>query len=286
MNASNQSTAAVFAALKSSPAGLGRAEIEKRRAEFGPNELQEKEKNPPWRVFLAQFKDFMILVLAAAAIVSGAIGELTDTIVIFVIVVLNAVIGFVQEYRAEKTLAALKKMTVTKTPVVRENRTTVVSSTELVPGDVVELEAGAVVPADLRLFEVYALRVDESSLTGESVPVDKTGAALALEENAAPADRTNIAFKGTLVTSGRARGVAVATGMRTELGRIAGLLQENEAATPLQRRMAQFGRNLSYIILLICLVLFLTGVLRGEDPFEILLVSISLAVAAIPEALP
>ncbi len=271
--------------LKTTASGLGAAEVQRRIAQYGPNALQEKKKVPAWLLFLLQFRDFMILILAVAAVLSGIMGDATDTIIIFVIIILNAVVGFIQEYRAEKAMDALKKMAVAQAHVIRENQPAVVSSTELVPGDVVVLEAGNVTPADMRLLEAHALRVDESSLTGESVPADKTSADLQ-GTNIPLGDQLNMVFKGTLVTNGRAKGVVVATGMQTELGKIAGLLQEKEVATPLQERMTKFGKNLSYIILLICAVLFVTGVLRGEDPFKIMLISISLAVAAIPEALP
>lgn len=285
MNASNQTFADLATALKTSPEGLTSAEARQRLEQFGFNELQEKKKIPASLLFLYQFKDFMILILAAAAILSGVMGDLTDTVIILIIIVINAVVGFIQEYRAEKAIGALKKLTVTQAQVIRENTPRMISSTELVPGDIVVLEAGNSVPADIRLAETHVFRVDESSLTGESVPVDKISDVLR-EENISLGDRLNMTFKGTLVTNGRARGLVVATAMNTELGKIAGMLQEKEAATPLQQRMTIFGKNLSYIILLICLVLFITGVLRGEDPFKILLISISLAVAAIPEALP
>lgn len=285
MNAYNQSVSNVLAALKSSPEGLKNSEVRRKLEEFGLNELQEKKKIPIWLIFLYQFKDFMILVLAAAAIISGLMGDLTDTIIILVIIILNAIVGFIQEYRAEKAMDALKKMTLTQTQVIRENQPQIISSTELVQGDIVVMEAGNVVPADIRLFETHSFLIDESSLTGESVAIDKISNDLT-EENIQLGDQLNMTFKGTLVTNGRAKGVVVATGMNTELGKIAGMLQEKEAATPLQKRMTKFGKNLSYIILAICLILFISGILRGENVFEILLVSISLAVAAIPEALP
>jgi Ca2+-transporting ATPase len=276
---------AVVAELKSSTDGLPSSELAQRLEQYGPNELEEKKKMPAWMLFLRQFKDFMILILAAAAILSGFMGDLTDTIIILIIILLNAIVGFVQEYRAEKAMDALKKMTVTQTQVIREGQTKVISSTELVPGDVVIMEAGNVVPADVRLFETHAFKVDESSLTGESVAIDKIHTDLE-DREVSLGDQLNMAFKGTLVTNGRAKALVVATGMRTELGKIAGMLQEAEVATPLQQRMAKFSKNLSYIILLICLVLFVSGILRGEDTFKILLLSVSLAVAAIPEALP
>jgi len=281
----NTPIADVLRHLKTTTTGLRTAEAQERFSQYGPNELQEKKKVPVWLLFLFQFRDFMILILAVAAVLSGIMGDATDTIIIFVIIVLNAVVGFIQEFRAEKAMDALKKMTVAQAHVIRDGQALIVSSTVLVPGDVVALEAGNVTPADMRLFEAHALRVDESSLTGESVPADKSDADIQ-EQNIPLGDQLNMVFKGTLVTNGRAKGVVVATGMQTELGKIAGMLQEKEVATPLQQRMTKFGKNLSYLILLICVVLFVTGVLRGEDPFKIMLISISLAVAAIPEALP
>ncbi|MFZ4544962.1 MAG: cation-translocating P-type ATPase [Saprospiraceae bacterium] len=271
--------------LSASLQGLSSSDADKLLVIHGPNELLEKKKVPVWLLFLGQFKDFMILILIAAAVLSGIMGDLTDTIIILVIVFLNAAVGFVQEYQAEKAMEALKKMAITTTQVLRDGNTVVVSSTFLVPGDIVLMEAGNVVPADVRLIETHSLRIDESSLTGESVAVDKRN--IDIHENNIPiGDQFNMAFKGTLVTNGRAKGLVVATGMKTELGNIANLLQEKEGMTPLQLRMDKFGKKLSYIILLICAILFLSGYLRGEEPYGLLLLSISLAVAAIPEALP
>lgn len=254
-------------------------------AEYGPNELQEKKKKPAWVLFFQQFKDFMILVLIAAAVIAGIAGDITDTIIIMVIVVLNAIVGFVQEYRAEKAMEALKKIAALQAQVVRNGKPVTLASAELVPGDLVLLEAGNVVPADLRFIETFSLKIDESALTGESVPAEKTEKRM--EEVDIPiGDRLNMGFKSTLVTNGRAKGIVIATGMQTEIGLIARMLQQDEVATPLQKRMADFGRKLSYIILFICLLLFVIGLLRGEKPLSMLLISISLAVAAIPEALP
>lgn len=280
-----ESIDALFKQFNTSQAGLSPSESSSRLATEGYNELEEKKKTPPWVLFLNQFKDFMILVLAAAAILSGIFGDLADTIIIFVIIILNAVVGFIQEFRAEKAMEALKKMSITKTQVMRDDKPLEIESKDLVPGDIVILEAGNVVPADIRLYEINALRIDESSLTGESVPVDKEANDLK-ESNIPLGDQLNMAFKGTLVTNGKAEGLVVRTGMNTELGKIAGLLQEKEAITPLQARMTKFGKNLSYIILVICVVLFVSGLIRGEEPFKMLLLSVSLAVAAIPEALP
>jgi Ca2+-transporting ATPase len=275
----------VLQLMQSAFSGLTQTEVNSRLEKYGPNALQETKKVPPLLLFLHQFKDLMIIILIAAAILSGIMGDLTDTIIILVIIFLNAIVGFVQEYRAEKALDALKKMSITHTQVIRNGEAVMVTSTELVPGDLVVLEAGNVVPADMRLTETHALKVDESSLTGESVAVDKKSKTLA-DEDIPLGDRMNMAYKGTLVTNGRAKGIVITTGMKTELGKIAGMLQEKQLVTPLQQRMTKFGKNLSYIILVICAILFVSGILRGEDPYKILLLSISLAVAAIPEALP
>ena len=275
----------LFQTIGSQKEGLTNSEADKRIKEFGPNALQEKKKKPAWVLFLAQFKDFMIVILAAAALISGLVGDLTDTIIILVILVLNAVLGFVQEYRAEKAMESLKKLTETQTRVLREGQTVSLPSKDLVPGDVILLEAGNMVPADARLIETFSFKIDESSLTGESVATDKSSGPIATE-NLSPGDQLNMAFKGTLVTNGRATGLVIGTGMKTEIGKIAGLLQEDTPVTPLQQRMARFGKVISYLILGICGLLFVAGWARGEDIFQVLLLSVSLAVAAIPEALP
>jgi P-type Ca2+ transporter type 2C len=285
MNFYQNSIDELFSQIKSQKEGLTRSEAAKRIQEIGPNILLEKKKKPAWVLFLAQFKDFMILILAAAAVVSGIVGDLTDTIIILLIILLNALLGFTQEYRAEKTMESLKKLTETQTKVIRDAQTIVVPSQELVPGDVVVLEAGNMTPADIRLIETFSLKVDESSLTGESVAIDKIADSLE-KEGLAPGDQLNMVFKGTLITNGRASGLVVGTGMSTEIGKIAGLLQENAPITPLQQRMQRFGKVISYVILGICALLFASGVARGEDIFQVLLLSVSLAVAAIPEALP
>jgi len=280
-----QEISELFTEFKSQKEGISPSEADKRIEEYGPNALLEKKKKPVWVLFLVQFKDFMILILAAAAIISGIVGDLTDTIIILVIIVLNAVLGFVQEYRAEKAMESLKKLTETQTTVIREAQTMAIPSTGLVPGDVVILEAGNMVPADIRLLETFSLKVDESSLTGESVSIDKIAEPIS-KPDLSPGDQLNMAFKGTLVTNGRATGMVVGTGMKTEIGKIADLLQEDSPTTPLQQRMQRFAKVISFIILGICALLFLSGLARGEDVFQVLLLSVSLAVAAIPEALP
>lgn len=284
-NAYSMNITEVLNNLSSTAEGLNEHEVVRRLGQFGPNELKEKKKDSIFILFLRQFKEVMIIILLAAAMLSGIMGDMTDAAVILVIVLLNALVGFIQEYRAEKALDALRKLTVMQANVIRNNQPFAVSSGDLVPGDIVVLEAGNGVPADLRLISAYNLRIDESSLTGESVAVEKNCEALPKVE-LQPGDRINMAFKGTLVTHGRATAVVTATGMHTELGKIAGMLQNKGAMTPLQERMAHFGKKLSYLILIICAVLFASGVIRGENPYNLLLLSVSLAVAAIPEALP
>ncbi|HUX89417.1 MAG TPA: calcium-translocating P-type ATPase, PMCA-type [Gallionellaceae bacterium] len=267
-------------------AGLSAAEADARLMRHGHNELQENPGRSLLRMLLDQFADFMILVLIGAALISGMIGDIKDTIAIIVIVVLNAVIGFVQEYRAERAMAALKALAAVSAKLLREGETVVLPASKIVPGDVVVLEAGNVIPADLRLLQAAQLKVDEAALTGESLTVEKhthelTGHELPL------GDRKNLAYKGTVVTYGRGLGVAVATGMNTELGKIAASLQEDgESKTPLQKRLASFGRRLAVVVLAICAIVFAAGVMRGETPVLMFLTAISLAVAAIPEALP
>lgn len=273
--------------LESNPqSGLSVSDAAKRLAQFGPNALQEKPPRSLWRMLLDQFTDFMIVVLIVAAIISGIVGDLGDTIAIIVIVILNAVIGFVQEYRAERAMAALKRMAEAGARVLRDGQMETVHASELVPGDVVLLEAGNVVPADLRIIETARLKIDESALTGESVAVEKQTQALAIA--AAPlGDKICLAYKGTIVTYGRARGMVVATGMDSELGKIAALLNESEESkTPMQKRLAHLGKRLAIAALAICVLVFVVGVLRGEPRLLMFMTALSLAVAAIPSALP
>ncbi|MDD4998071.1 MAG: cation-translocating P-type ATPase, partial [Syntrophales bacterium] len=271
---------------QTSPRGLASATIAERRRQYGPNELVVKEKKSPFLMFLAQFKDVLILILVAAAVLAGFVGDLVDTIAILVIVVINAVVGFIQEYRAEKAMEALKKMAAPTATVLRDGVPGTVPAAELVPGDLVVLEAGRVVPADLRIIQAAHLKIDEAALTGESVPVEKIVDALP-EEGLSLGDRKNMAYKGTFVTYGRGMGVVAAIGMATEFGKIAAMLQdEEEVKTPLQKRLAIFGRKLAFAVLAVCVIVLGIGLLRGEPPLLMVMVAISLAVAAIPEALP
>jgi Ca2+-transporting ATPase len=277
---------AVLEAQGSSPQGLDTQEVQRRLASVGPNEIAEGKRRTPVRMFADQFTDVMILVLLAAAVISGLIGEAKDTIAIIVIVVLNAVIGFIQEYRADRAMEALKAMAAPTATVLRNGAIASLPAAAVVPGDVVSLEAGNIVPADLRLLDSAHLRVDESALTGESMPVEKSIDPLSAVSPPL-GDRRNMAYKGTIVTYGHARGVVVATGMATEFGKIASLLQQaDDVKTPLQRRLSHFGQRMATAALVICAVVFAMGILRGEAVLLMFLTAVSLAVAAIPEALP
>lgn len=269
----------------SSLQGLSVEESQQRLQQYGRNELKEGKRITPLGIFLNQFKDFMILVLVGAAIISGFLGDIIDTIAIIAIVIINAIIGFVQEYRAEKAMQALRQMSAASAKVLRGGSVRQIPAHDIVPGDVVLLEAGDIIPADLRLIESVQLKVNEASLTGESVPVEKTIDAIHVEDLTL-GDRLNISYKGTHVTYGRGKGVVIATGMQTELGKIAEMLGGQAGKTPLQKRLTTFGKKLAIIILIICAIIFFIGWLRGEGVLLMLLTAISLAVAAIPEALP
>ncbi len=278
--------AAAQALVTAIGSGLSAEEAGRRLASDGRNVLQEAPPRPAWRMLLDQFRDFMILMLLAAALVSGAIGEVVDSVAIVAILVVNACIGFVQEYRAAQAMQALKRLAAARARVLRGGALAEIDAAELVAGDLVLLEAGDLIPADLRLVELAAFEVDESVLTGESVPVEKQLEALG-DPALGVADRTNLAFKGTVATRGRARALVVATGMATELGRIATLLRQDEGErTPLQRRLSVLGTRLAYTALAICALVFVFGTLRGEALLLMFMTAVSLAVAAVPEALP
>ena len=279
--------ATVLAAHKSdATSGLAGAEANKRLHAYGPNELAAPEVHSGVGLLLDQFKDFMTVILLVAAIVSGILGEWKDALVIMAIVALNAAIGFTQARRADQAIAALRQLAAFKAVVLRDGQHQSIAASDLVPGDIVLLEAGNQIPADLRLLDAAQLKVDESALTGESVTVEKHTAVLS-GNNLALGDRLNMAFKGTTVTHGRARGLVVATGMGTELGKVANLMGDAlDRRTPLQQRLARFSKQLSFVILAICAAMFGMGLLRGENPLYMLMTVISLAVAAIPEALP
>ena len=269
--------------------GLTHKEAGERLKDYGPNELKGEEGIPLWRKFVAQFQDFLVVILLAAGAVSFAVGERTDAMLIFLIVVVNAILGLIQEGRAERALNALKQMAAPHAVVTRGGQTMDIPARELVPGDVVLLEAGTVTPADLRLAQAASLKVEEAALTGESVPVEKeAGSQLVLK--APLAERSNMAYMGTTVVYGRGQGIVVATGMETEMGRIAGLLTTAlEGATPLQERLNSLGKILGLATLVISVLVFVTGLVRdgyGVNWLQLFLVAVSLAVAAIPEGLP
>ena len=285
--------------------GLATAEAKTRLSQYGPNELAERPRPGFWQLLLGQFRNFVVIILIVSAIISLLLGEVVEASAIMAIVVLNAVLGVVQESKAEEALAALKKMSAPEAHVLRDGHRVTVPARELVPGDIVFLEAGNYVPADLRLLDSVNLKVDEASLTGESVPVEKR-ARVALAEDVPLGDRVNSAFMGTTVTYGRGAGVVVATGMRTQIGLIAEMIQSyEEETTPLQRRLDQLGRWLGWGSLAICGIVFIEALVQDTDlsiivsqglvPFlvqareqivELFIVAVSLAIAAVPEGLP
>jgi Ca2+-transporting ATPase len=281
----NLEIAEVLAALASKREGLSQMEAQRRLAQFGPNELTERKKISPWLIFLEQFKNFLIIILLVAVALSAVMGEVADAIVIFAIVLFAAGLSFMQEYRAERAMEALKRMAAPTTSVLRDNEEVEVSARELVPGDMILLRTGDKIPADARLLEAINLKTDEASLTGESIPVEKTVKPLPVEVGVA--DRNNMVFTGTATVYGRGLAVVTATGMTTEFGKIATLLQEVEKErTPLQVNLDQLGKWIAIGALALCFILAGLGVLRGHGILEMLIWGVSLAVAAVPEALP
>ena len=282
-----QEPQAVLQQFGASIAGLSSTEAAQRLAANGPNELKEAEPISPWAIFLGQFKNLIVWILIVAGIVSGLLGEVVDCIAILAIVVLNAVIGFYQEFNAEKSIAALKKMTAPQAKVRRDGQVTVIPASGIVTGDIIALEAGDLVAADARLLEASSLKCIESALTGESDAVEKR--AVTLDKDDIPlGDRENMIFMGTSVATGQGSAVVVATAMSTEIGRIAGLIEDAGAdeGTPLQQKLDSFGRILVWASLGIVALLFVLGLLRGMRFFELFMTSVSLAVAAVPEGLP
>ena len=267
--------------------GLSSAEARRRLELHGHNQLQEKAGTPAWAMFLEQFRQVIIWVLIGAALISGLLKEWIDAVAIIGIVILNAVLGFIQEYRAEKSLAALRKLSSPTSRALRDGKHSVVPSSELVPGDIIEIEAGDHIPADCRVLSHTAnFAVQEASLTGESAPVAKSSPAIDTAD-VALGDRVNMLFMGTAVVSGRARAVVVVTAMRTELGRIAGMIQEiGSEPTPLQKKLDEFGKLTVKICVALVALVFLMQLLRGGHLLDVFLTAVSLAVAAIPEGLP
>jgi Ca2+-transporting ATPase len=266
--------------------GLSSAEAQRRLAADGPNLFKAEKPVTIWQVVARQFASFLIAILILAGIISLVAGEIGDAIVIWAIVALNAALGAFQELRAKRALEALRQVVTPTAQVIREGTVREIPAAELVLGDLVVLRAGDLAPADLRLTEAHSLSVDESPLTGESVPVQKSADAL-LEERAALGDRANCVYMGTSIAYGRGAGIVYATGMNTRLGEIAHLVSSHQRVeTPLQQKLGILGKQLGVIALVLCLIIFITGWLRGQGLLETFLVAVSLAVAAIPEGLP
>ena len=270
--------------------GLTQNQVQEKQTKYGFNELTAKKKKSLIVKFLEQFKDFMIIVLIIAAIVSGVIGVaegegITDTIIILIVVIVNAIIGVAQENKAEKSLEALQKLSSHASKVIRAGKLIVIPSRELVPGDIVVLDTGDYVPADLRIIEAVNLKSQESALTGESVPVEKMAAKITSDE-VGIGDRTNMLFSSSLITYGRGKGIVVETGMNTEVGKIAQIINSTEeGTTPLQEKLNKLGKTLGIVALAICAIIFIVGMLYGKEPIHMFMTAVSLAVAAIPEGL-
>ena len=272
--------------LKTDSNGLTDEEAAKRRAIYGKNALEEAKRKTIFSMFIEQFKNIMIIILLIAAVISGFLKEVTDAIVILVVVIINAVIGVIQENKAEHALEALKKLSLPYAKVKRDGTLKMIKTDEIVPGDIVYLEAGDFVPADMRLIETINLKIDEAALTGESVPIDKFTKEIT-EKDIVIGDKKNMAFSGTIVVYGRGVGVATHTGMNTEVGKIAGFISKSEPEeTPLQKKLAEMSKYISVGVVAIAVIIFLTGLINGRELLEMFLTSVSLAVAAIPEGLP
>ena len=273
--------------------GLNDEQISSKKEKFGPNKLREKKKKSTFQRFLDQFKDVMILILIAAAIVSFVVicmeknwSELFEPALIVLIVIVNAIMGVMQESKAEKALDALKNMSAPHARVIRNGKEMVIDASDLVPGDIIKIEAGDFVPADARLITSASLKSEESALTGESVPSEKNAADV-IDEKAALGDRTNMVFSGCSITNGTATAVVTATGMDTEMGKIANLLDnESDTQTPLQKKLAQLGKYLGIVALACCAIIFVVGIFNNLDPLHMFMTAVSLAVSAIPEGLP
>jgi P-type Ca2+ transporter type 2C len=275
----------VFSELKSTESGLSGSDVTSRLRKYGPNELQQAKKKSKFAIFLSQFKSILVILLIAAVIISLAIGETIDATVIAIIVVANAVLGFIQEYRAEKAMEALKKLSAPQAIVIRDGKEQKIHAKDLVPGDIIILSEGDRVPAAAKLLEAYSLQTDESALTGESTPVEKTVGTVT--EKCAVADRNNMVFMNTVITRGRGKAVIVATGMDTEIGHVAKMIQTvEEKDTPLQKKLEAVGKSIGLAVIVIAVTIFGLGLWRGGELFDMLMTSIALAVAAVPEGLP
>lgn len=267
--------------------GLSSEEAKKRLEEYGENKLSSKAKKNIFQIFLSQLKDPMIFILIIAAIISGSMGELSDSIIILVVILINGMVGTIQEFKSEKAMEALKQLSTPKAVVKRDGDLKEIPSEEVVSGDVVILDAGRYTPADLRLIESANLKIEESALTGESVPSSKDASINFSNSDIPLGDQKNMAFASTLATYGRGVGIATTTGMNTEIGKIAKMLDESESElTPLQKKLAELSKILGIAAVAICALIFVISVIQRRDLFEMFLTAISLAVAAIPEGLP
>lgn len=270
--------------------GLTQGEVKKRKEKYGANELKKQKKKSTLQKFLEQFKDFSIIILIIAAIISGIVGVnngegITDTIVIMIVVILNAIIGVMQENKAEKSLEALQKLTSQESEVIRNGKPQTISAKDLVPGDIVILETGDYIPADLRLIEAVNLKIQESSLTGESVPVEKITDKID-GKDISLGDRKNMAFSSSIITYGRGKGIVTEIGMNTQVGKIAGMITEaKKEETPLQQKLNKLGKTLGIVAIVICVIIFVIGIFQGKEVVNMFMTAVSLAVAAIPEGL-
>lgn len=272
--------------------GLTNQEVLLRKQKYGKNKLEDKPKETLFMKFVKQFNDFMIIILIIASIISAGISyiqgenDYIDSIIIIAIVILNAIMGVIQEAKAEKSIEALKQMTPPKAKVLRENITTQINAEEIVPGDIIILESGSYVPADCRLIEDHNLRIEESSLTGETEPVIKNSDMIC-KKDIPLGDRLNMAFMATIVVNGHGKAIVTETGMNTKVGKIANMIIEDDAPeTPIQRKLSQVGKILGIVCLAICVIIFAIGLIKDIEPMEMFMTSVGLAVAAIPEGLP
>ena len=283
----------IFKLLKTDRrSGITKEQVIERRQKYGGNKLEDKPKETMFIKFIKQFNDFMIIILILASIVSAGISyiqgenDYIDSIIIIAIVILNAIMGVVQESKAEKSIEALKEMTPPKAKVIRNNITIEINAEELVPGDLIILEAGNYVPADCRLIESHNLKIEESSLTGETEAILKDSDMIC-KKDIPLGDMLNMAFMSSIVVNGHAKAVVTETGMNTRVGKIANMIIQDEAPeTPIQKKLSQVGKILGIVCLAICLIIFVIGLIKNIDPMEMFMTSVGLAVAAIPEGLP
>jgi len=291
MNYYDKSLDNMYNEVKSTSQGLTTQDAEKRLEQYGPNALEEKKKKLLISKIWDQLNDPMVIILIVASVISGALGELADMIIILTVVLINTAVGLIQESKSEKAIEALKKMSAQQAKVVRDGKVIIVDASLLVPGDLIQLDAGDLIPADLRLIESSSLKIEEASLTGESVPSEKDASA-SVAEGSAIGDRINMAYYGTSVTYGRGKGIVVETGMKTEMGKIATMINNAvDELTPLQKKLAEIGKILTILVVFISVIIFLTGIFKNggftmENTLESFMIAVSIAVAAIPEGLP